>query len=200
MDLFKSIKTETSFREGISRLYPHIKIERSGKHDRIRCPFHDDQDPSLVLYQSSYFCFGCGSGGDLVDFVGTLDGLKPIDAAKKIAREFGIPTNGPSNPSAVQAQYRKKQQRDQEKQLQRAFETWEKQTFIDLCQWRDEVQSMFDDKVFDLDPVELEMVHRLPEVEHLIQIFVSGSEGDRLGIFKSYLNSQTGGAKNEPAK
>lgn len=84
MDLFKSIKTETSFREGISRLYPHIKIERSGKHDRIRCPFHDDQDPSLVLYQSSYFCFGCGSGGDLVDFVGTLDGLGRLSESETV--------------------------------------------------------------------------------------------------------------------
>jgi len=39
-----------------------------------RCPFHGDSQPSLVLYAAthSYFCFGCGAGGDVLDFVSRL--------------------------------------------------------------------------------------------------------------------------------
>jgi hypothetical protein len=38
---------------------------------RIRCPFHDDDSPSLVLYPpgKGWHCFGCGRGGDAVAFV-----------------------------------------------------------------------------------------------------------------------------------
>ncbi|MCK6563607.1 MAG: CHC2 zinc finger domain-containing protein [Dehalococcoidia bacterium] len=38
------------------------------------CPFHGDTRPSLVVYpaQRSYYCFGCGAGGDVIDFVSRL--------------------------------------------------------------------------------------------------------------------------------
>lgn len=36
----------------------------------IRCPFHDgDQNPSLKIYDKSFYCFGCGKGGDVFTFV-----------------------------------------------------------------------------------------------------------------------------------
>ena len=35
------------------------------------CPFHGDTRPSFVVYPAtrSYYCFGCGAGGDVIDFV-----------------------------------------------------------------------------------------------------------------------------------
>ena len=39
----------------------------------IRCPFHEDREPSLHLYQTrTWYCFGCGKGGDVYDFYGNL--------------------------------------------------------------------------------------------------------------------------------
>lgn len=40
------------------------------KKNKCICPFHKDTDPSLVFYEktNSFFCFGCRTGGDVVEF------------------------------------------------------------------------------------------------------------------------------------
>ena len=54
-----------------------IVLLRSGTRLAGRCPFHDDQNPSLVVYPEtrSFYCFGCGASGDVIDFVRRFDGL-----------------------------------------------------------------------------------------------------------------------------
>lgn len=34
------------------------------------CPFHEERTPSFTIYKesNSYFCFGCGAGGTVIDF------------------------------------------------------------------------------------------------------------------------------------
>jgi len=51
------------------------------------CPFHRDGSPSLVVYprNESYFCFGCGAGGDVIDFVARLHGVGFKEAAAMLA-------------------------------------------------------------------------------------------------------------------
>lgn len=37
----------------------------------IRCPFHDDRNPSMQIFDTGkFFCYGCGKNGDIIDFVG----------------------------------------------------------------------------------------------------------------------------------
>ncbi|MBD3362103.1 DNA primase [Candidatus Dojkabacteria bacterium] len=48
------------------------------------CPFHDDKNPSLRVYPktNSWYCFGCGRGGDTIDFVikiAKVDFKKAVD-------------------------------------------------------------------------------------------------------------------------
>ncbi|MDP2949773.1 MAG: CHC2 zinc finger domain-containing protein [Chloroflexota bacterium] len=52
-----------------------------------RCPFHRDERPSLVVYphNRSYFCFGCGAGGDVIDFVARLREVEFKEAAAMLA-------------------------------------------------------------------------------------------------------------------
>jgi hypothetical protein len=41
----------------------------------IRCPFHGDgreRTPSCRIYETSFYCFGCGRGGDVFNFAGAL--------------------------------------------------------------------------------------------------------------------------------
>jgi len=42
-----------------------------------RCPFHEDGRASMVVYPitRSYYCFGCGAGGDVIDFVRRVEGV-----------------------------------------------------------------------------------------------------------------------------
>lgn len=48
-----------------------LKLE---KNNKIICPFHDDNDPSLLLddEKNVFFCFGCNVTGDIIDFYGRL--------------------------------------------------------------------------------------------------------------------------------
>ena len=46
------------------------------------CPFHDDKNPSLKIYDDHFYCFGC------TGFVAKLFGLRQIDAARKISENF----------------------------------------------------------------------------------------------------------------
>ncbi len=58
--------------------------------DMVRCPFHEDHTPSLKLYPDHYYCFGCHAHGDAVDLLTGCTELRPIDAARLLARPFGV--------------------------------------------------------------------------------------------------------------
>jgi hypothetical protein len=51
------------------------RADRAGK---IACPFHDDSNPSLQLYEGgTFYCFGCRRGGSIYDFAAALWHLQP---------------------------------------------------------------------------------------------------------------------------
>jgi DNA primase len=68
------------------------------------CPFHGDTRPSLVVYPAnrSYYCFGCGAGGDVIDFVSRLHRVDFREAVTLLAGAHvpSIPA-GVSRPPAV---------------------------------------------------------------------------------------------------
>jgi DNA primase len=60
-----------------------IELRMTGRRLVGVCPFHADGRPSLMVYpqNQSYFCFGCGAGGDVIDFVARLNGVGFREAA-----------------------------------------------------------------------------------------------------------------------
>ncbi|MFQ5382509.1 MAG: CHC2 zinc finger domain-containing protein [Dehalococcoidia bacterium] len=52
-----------------------------------RCPFHEDEHPSLVVYPEtrSFHCFGCGAAGDVIDFLRRKEGLGFKEALDRLA-------------------------------------------------------------------------------------------------------------------
>lgn len=46
------------------------KLRKTGKSYIARCPFHEDNSPSLALYPDSnrFYCFGCNATGDVIAF------------------------------------------------------------------------------------------------------------------------------------
>ncbi len=90
MGIFEIVKEEVSVRAAADRYGFHIKRGRMA-----RCPFHDDHIPSLIVKEDHYHCFGCGAHGDVIDFTARLFGLRPYDAARKLAVDFGIDPNLP---------------------------------------------------------------------------------------------------------
>ena len=49
----------------------YLQIKRRGHLYTGLCPFHSEKTPSFTVYQDtqSFYCFGCGAGGDVISFV-----------------------------------------------------------------------------------------------------------------------------------
>lgn len=76
----------------IESMYDFQKQKRNGKRIHCCCPFHQDTNPSFVIYldSNSYFCFsGCG-GGDSIDFASKLFGINFVDTVKKLTNTSTI--------------------------------------------------------------------------------------------------------------
>lgn len=64
-----------------------LEPEKSGREWAVVCPFHDDSDPSLHLNEEKgfFFCFGCHSAGDVIDFSRRLRGTDFPEAVRTLA-------------------------------------------------------------------------------------------------------------------
>lgn len=62
-----------------------IRLLKSGKNFKARCPFHDDKSPSFYIYpdEKRYHCFGCQADGDFIDFVMKLENVTFKEAVTK---------------------------------------------------------------------------------------------------------------------
>ena len=87
MNLFETIKAAVPVRQAAEHY--GLKVNRNGM---ACCPFHNDRHPSLKLNEEYFFCFGCGAAGDVVDFAAKLFDLGSLQAAQRLAVDFGIST------------------------------------------------------------------------------------------------------------
>ena len=64
-----------------------VELRQAGSRLVGRCPFHEDRRPSMVVYPGnrSYFCFSCGAGGDVIDFLGRFHRIGFKEAAALLA-------------------------------------------------------------------------------------------------------------------
>lgn len=71
---------------------PYVSLKRRGKNLVGLCPFHNEKTPSFTVYpeNGSFYCFGCGVGGDVFSFVKQIENLDYIEAVKLLAERSGI--------------------------------------------------------------------------------------------------------------
>ncbi|MGC7847445.1 CHC2 zinc finger domain-containing protein [Desulforudis sp. 1088] len=79
---------------------------RRGRQWFVRCPFHaggNERTPSLSVSPDGnlWFCFACGEGGDAISFIAKLRGVRPVEAARMIARYFDLPVDDPDPVTAA---------------------------------------------------------------------------------------------------
>ena len=96
MDLFTQIKMAVSVKEAAE--YYGLEVNRG---NMTRCPFHADRTPSMKLNEDYFYCFGCGAHGDVIDLVAKLFNLTSLQAAKKLAYDFGIDPDKPPAAAAL---------------------------------------------------------------------------------------------------
>jgi len=88
----------------------YVTLKRKGKSYWGLCPFHEEKTPSFQVdpARQMYKCFGCGAGGDVINFIMEIKGLSFYDALKELAGSAGIPLHqdkGDRNRSSQKKAY-----------------------------------------------------------------------------------------------
>ena len=70
----------------------YVSLKRTGSNQTGSCPFHSERTPSFTVFSASnsFYCFGCGAGGDAITFVRKIENLEYEDAVEFLARRAGI--------------------------------------------------------------------------------------------------------------
>ncbi|MCH1965876.1 DNA primase [Paraclostridium sordellii] len=91
-DTIEEIKSRSDIVKVIS---DYIKVQQSGSNYKGLCPFHGEKTPSFYINTSKqiYKCFGCGEGGDVINFIMKIENLEFMDAVKLLAKDCGIEIN-----------------------------------------------------------------------------------------------------------
>ena len=70
----------------------YVRLRQRGRTAVGLCPFHGEKTPSFTVYPetSSFYCFGCGAGGDTITFIKKIENLSYIDAVRFLADRCGM--------------------------------------------------------------------------------------------------------------
>lgn len=71
----------------------YVQLRRRGRTLSGLCPFHNEKTPSFVVYPDtqSFYCFGCGAAGDVINFVRRYNNLGYVESVKQLASRAGMP-------------------------------------------------------------------------------------------------------------
>lgn len=88
-DKIAAIKNSADIVEIISE---SVLLKKAGKNYLGLCPFHSEKIPSFTVSPAKqiFYCFGCGEGGNVFSFLMKKEGLSFPEAARMLARRFGI--------------------------------------------------------------------------------------------------------------
>ena len=82
----------------------YVPLKRRGKNLVGLCPFHNEKTPSFTVYpdSQSFYCFGCGAGGEVIGFIRRAENLDFYEAVKHLADKAGLvmPSEGFDNSMA----------------------------------------------------------------------------------------------------
>jgi len=69
-----------------------VLLKKAGKNFIGLCPFHTEKTPSFTVSPDKqiFYCFGCGSGGNVFSFLMKQDGLSFPETARRLAKRYGI--------------------------------------------------------------------------------------------------------------
>ncbi|MGC9365538.1 MAG: DNA primase [bacterium] len=74
----------------------YLKLTPSGSEFKALCPFHQEKTPSFTISPTKnlYYCFGCGAGGNLINFIMEMEKLDFNQALEFLAKKAGIEITG----------------------------------------------------------------------------------------------------------
>ncbi len=69
-----------------------VLLKKAGKNFIGLCPFHSEKTPSFTVSPDKqiFYCFGCGTGGNVFSFLMKQEGLSFPETARRLAKRYGI--------------------------------------------------------------------------------------------------------------
>lgn len=70
----------------------YVQLRKRGRISTGLCPFHSEKTGSFTVYpdSQSFYCFGCGAGGDVIGFIRRIENLEYVEAIKFLAQRAGM--------------------------------------------------------------------------------------------------------------
>ncbi|HKT46644.1 MAG TPA: DNA primase [Candidatus Acidoferrales bacterium] len=82
----------------------YVRLKKTGKDFSGLCPFHQEKTPSFTVspIKQIFYCFGCGKGGDVFNFVMEMDRCEFPEAMRIVAEKCGISIPKPKSTSPAE--------------------------------------------------------------------------------------------------
>ena len=93
MPIGQDFLMELKYRNDIESVVgSYVNLKRRGSNLVGLCPFHNEKTPSFTVYpeNGSFYCFGCGAGGDVITFIRQIENLDYLEAVKYLADRTGL--------------------------------------------------------------------------------------------------------------
>ena len=70
----------------------YVELKRASRDYVCLCPFHAERTPSCHVYTGtqSFYCFGCGAGGDVITFIRLIEHCDYMDSVRFLAQRAGL--------------------------------------------------------------------------------------------------------------
>ena len=178
MNVFDTVKQSVTARQA-AEMYG-LKIRRN---NMVSCPFHNDRTPSMKV-DNRFHCFGCGADGDVIDFVSRIFGISSLEAAQKIASDFGISYDVKSaitKPNKIIC--RKTDAQIYAEAEQRCFRVLSDYYHL-LKKWEIDYAPNIDDET--CHPLFVEALQRKTHLEYLLDILVFGEIEEKALLVMEY--------------
>jgi DNA primase len=94
-DVVEKVREAADIVEVIS---DHVTLRQTGRSFKALCPFHPEKTPSFVVSREKqiYHCFGCGAGGNVINFLMQFENVTFPEAVRTLAKRYGVPVPRPT--------------------------------------------------------------------------------------------------------
>lgn len=93
----------------VSVVSRYVALKKAGKNFKGLCPFHKEKTPSFIVSPEKqiYHCFGCGKGGNVFNFLMSVENISYIESIRRVASDLGItlPDYRPADQKAADTEY-----------------------------------------------------------------------------------------------
>lgn len=168
----------------VNRYLPLVELKKRGKLLVVLCPFHEEKTPSFTVSREkqTFRCFGCGVHGDTIQLVVLALGVRPVEAARTICRDFGLSVvGGPVTPEDRRKALEVVRERARAKEATEFFNHLIEETHDRLCAYYRAINRILDRFGPFFWP---ELIHTLSVIEHYLDCLEFGDTETKLNVLE----------------